>query len=84
LGYAYLSTGRDTVMSEDDRLIYSIALEAVLSAARSLHIDIDELCETAIESLMVVPNGVSPAVALAINAIEKAAEVLDYDDPETE
>jgi hypothetical protein len=83
MAYAYRSTGRDTVMSEDVRLVYSIALEAVLSAARSLHIDIDELCETAIESLMVVPNGVSPAVALAINAIEKAAEALDYDDPKT-
>jgi hypothetical protein len=71
-------------MSEDDRVVCSIALEAVLLAARSRHVDVDELCESAIESLMIVPSGVSPAVALAIHAIEKAAQVLDNDDQESD
>jgi hypothetical protein len=71
-------------MSEDDRLVCSIALEAVLLAARSRHLNVDELCETAIESLMIAPSGVSPAVAFAIHAIERAAQVLDYDDQESD
>ena len=65
-------------MSEKMRLAHAIAIEALLSAARSLHVDVDELCERAIESLLVVPSEVSPAIRLAIDAIEKAADTLDY------
>lgn len=70
-------------MIEDYGLAHSIALEAILSAARGLHMDVDELCEKAIESLLVILGSVSPAVAMAIDAIEKAADALDYGDPDS-
>ncbi|MDD1966138.1 hypothetical protein NPS29_12485 [Pseudomonas putida] len=66
-------------MSEAGRLVEAIAIDALLNAARSLHVNVDELCETAIESLLGPTSTVSPAVALAIDAIEKAADALEYD-----
>lgn len=78
MAYAYRSTGRDTVMSEDRELAFKMALEAVLNAARTLCVDIDELCETAINSLTIMPSNISPAVVSAIREIEVAADALDY------
>jgi len=37
---------------EEKELAPSPALEAVLSAARALHVQVDELCEKTIESLL--------------------------------
>lgn len=67
-------------MSENRELALSIALEAVLNAARGLFVDVDELCEKAIESLMFVPSNVSPSVVAAIREIEIAADALDFGD----
>jgi len=78
LAYAYRSTGREKVMSNNRELALTVALEAVINAARSLHVDVEELCETAIESLLVVPSSVSPVVVEAIREIEVAADALDY------
>jgi hypothetical protein len=68
-------------MSENSELALSIALEAVLCAARSLSVDVDELRDRAIEMLMIVPSNVSPAVAQAINEIDEATNSLDYKKP---
>jgi hypothetical protein len=68
-------------MSESRELALSIALEAVLSAARSLYVDVDELRDRAIELLMIVPSNVSPAVAQAIDEIDEATNLLDYKKP---
>jgi len=65
-------------MSESRELALSIALEAVLCAARRLHVDVDELRDRAIELLLVVPSNVSPAVALAIDEIDEATNSLNY------
>lgn len=65
-------------MSESRELALSIALEAVLCAARSLHVDVDELRDRAIELLLVVPSNVSPAVAQAIDEIDEATNSLNY------
>jgi hypothetical protein len=68
-------------MSQSRELALSIALEAVLSAARSLYVDVDELRDRAIELLMIVPSNVSPAVAQAIDEIDEATNLLDYKKP---
>ncbi|MDH0745246.1 hypothetical protein N5D61_02670 [Pseudomonas sp. GD03842] len=65
-------------MSENRELALTVALEAVLSAARTLHVDVDELCETAINTLLLVPSSVSPIVAQAVSEIETASDALDY------
>lgn len=65
-------------MSENRELALTVALEAVLSAARSLHVNVDELCEAAINTLLLVPSSVSPIVAQAVNEIEIASDALDY------
>jgi hypothetical protein len=80
MAYAYRSTGREKVMSENRELALSIALEAVLNAARELHVDVDELCEQAIGSLTLLPKSVSPSVVAAIREIEVAADALDFGD----
>ena len=67
-------------MSENRELALSIALEAVLTAARGLYVDVDELREKAIESLTLVPSNVSPSIAAAIREIEFAVDVLDLDE----
>jgi hypothetical protein len=78
MAYAYLSTGREKVMSENRELALSIALEALLNAARELHVDVDELCEQAIGSLTLLPKNVSPSVVDAIREIEVAADALEF------
>jgi hypothetical protein len=78
MAYAYRSTGREKVMSENRELALSIALEAVLNAARELHVDVDELCEQAIGSLTLLPKSVSPSVVAAIREIEVASDALDF------
>lgn len=65
-------------MSDTRELAVSIALEAVLNAARGLDVDVNELCEKAIESLTLVPKNISPAVVAAIGEIEAAADALDH------
>ena len=65
-------------MSESRELALSIALEAVLNAARELHVDVDELCDKAIGSLTFLPKSVAPAVVAAIREIEVAADALDF------
>jgi hypothetical protein len=68
-------------MSQSRELALSIALEAVLSAARSLYVDVDELRVGAFVLLMIVPSNVSPAVAQAIDEIDEATNLLDYKKP---
>lgn len=76
MGYAYRSTGRDTVMSEDRERVLRIALKAVLVAAQECCVDIDELTELAIQS-MYGEQLYNPAdVAEATVAIEAAADAL--------
>jgi len=66
-------------MSDSRELALSIALEAVLNAARSLYLDMDELRHTAIQSLTVMPSHLSPIVISAIREIEMATDALDYE-----
>lgn len=66
-------------MSDSRELALSIALEAVLNAARSLYLDMDELRHTAIQSLSVMPSHILPMVASAIQEIEIATDALDYE-----
>lgn len=74
--YAYRSTGRHTVMSEDRERVLRMALKAVLVAAQECCVDIDELAELAIES-MLAEQFYSPAdVAEATVAIEVAVDAL--------
>ena len=66
-------------MSDSRELALSIALEAVLNAARSLYLDMDELRHTAIQSLTVMPSHLSPIVISAIREIEMATDALDFE-----
>jgi energy-coupling factor transporter transmembrane protein EcfT len=67
------------VMSDSRELALSIALEAVLNAARSLYLDMGELRHTAIQSLTVMPSHILPMVVSAIREIEIATDALDYE-----
>lgn len=66
-------------MSNSRELALSIALEAVLNAARSLYLDVDELRHTAIQSLTVMPSRILPMVVSAIREIEIATDAHDYE-----
>lgn len=66
-------------MKEERELSPSLALEAVLSAACALHVQVDELCEKAIESLLTLLSSASSFVAQAIDEKENSADSLDYD-----
>ena len=66
-------------MSDSRELALSIALEAVLNAARSLCLDMDELRHTAIQPLAVMPSYILPMVVSAIREIEIATDALDYE-----
>ena len=70
-------------MSENRELALAVALEAVLTAARTLRVDVDELCEAAINALLLVPSSVSPIVAQAVSEIEKASDALDFGEDST-
>jgi hypothetical protein len=79
MAYAYLSTGREKVMSEEREKVLRMALKAVLLAARELHIDVDELTEAAIQSMLQDRSLEAEDIAQASSAIEVAADALDYD-----
>jgi len=76
MAYAYRSTGRDTVMSEDRERMLRMALKAVLVAAQECCVDIDELTELAIQSMygeqLYNPSDVTEATV----AIEVAADSM--------
>jgi hypothetical protein len=76
MAYSYRSTGRDTVMSEDREKVLRMALRAVLAAAQECCVDIDELTELAMESLLDERLYDAEDVAQAILAIEVAADAL--------
>jgi hypothetical protein len=74
--YAYRSTVRDTVMSEDRERVLRMALKAVLVAAQECCVDIDELTDLAIQS-MYGEQFYNPAdVAEATTAIEVVADAM--------
>jgi hypothetical protein len=76
MAYAYRFTRRDTVMSEDRERVLRMALKAVLVAAQECCVDIDELTELAMESLLGERLYDAEDVAQAILAIEVAADAL--------
>jgi hypothetical protein len=76
MAYAYLSTGRDTVMSEDRERVLRMALKAVLVAAQECCVDIDELTELAIQSMYGEQFYNFEDVTEASTAIEVAADAL--------
>jgi hypothetical protein len=76
MAYAYLSTGRDTVMSEDRERVLRMALKAVLIAAQECCVDIDELTELAIQSMYGEQFYDPEVVAEASTAIEVAVDAL--------
>lgn len=53
-------------MSEEVRLVCLIALKAVLSAARSLRIDTDELCEAALTRWWLLRKACHPRLRLPL------------------
>ena len=76
MAYAYRSTGRDTVMSEDRERVLRMALKAVLVAAQECCVDIDELSELAIQSMYGEQFYDPKDVAEASTAIEVAVDAL--------
>jgi hypothetical protein len=74
--YAYRSTGRDTVMSEDRERVLRMALKAVLVAAQECCVDIDELTELAIQSMYGEKFYDPEDVAEASTAIEVDVDAL--------
>jgi methionine synthase II (cobalamin-independent) len=76
MAYAYLSTGREKVMSEDREKALALALKAVLSAARNQGLDLDELSEAAADELLNLEAYESDYLAMAINEIEVAVDAL--------
>lgn len=74
--YSYVSTGRDTVMSEDRERVLRMALKAVLVAAQECCVDIDELTELAIQSMYGEQFYDPEDVAEASTAIEVAVDAL--------
>jgi hypothetical protein len=76
MAYAYLSTGRDSVMSEDRERVLRMALKAVLVAAQECCVDIDELTELAIQSMYGEQFYDPEDVAEASTAIEVAVDAL--------
>jgi uncharacterized protein with PhoU and TrkA domain len=76
MAYSYLSTGRDTVMSEDRERVLRMALKAVLVAAQECCVDIDELTELAIQAMYGEQFYNPEDVAEASTAIEVAVDAL--------
>jgi hypothetical protein len=74
--YPYLSTGREKVMSEDREKVLRMALKAVLIAAVGQGLDLDDLTEAAVESMLNDIAYMSEDVAQAVIAIEVAADAL--------
>jgi hypothetical protein len=78
MAYAYLSTGREKVMSEDREKVLRMALKAVLLAAQELYVDIDELTEAAIQTMLRDRSFEAEDIAEASSAIEVAADALEF------
>jgi hypothetical protein len=78
MAYAYLSTGREKVMSEDREKVLRMALKAVLLAAQELYVDIDELTEAAIQAMLRDRSFEAEDIADASSAIEVAADALEF------
>ena len=76
MAYAYLSTGREKVMSEERVTALLLALKAVLSAARKQGLNLDELSEAAADELLQHRTYDSLHVPMAINEIEVAVDAL--------
>jgi hypothetical protein len=76
MAYAYRTTGRDTIMSEDRERVLPMGLKAVLNAARKQGLNIDELSEAAADELLQYRAYRSEHVPMAINEIEVAVESL--------
>ena len=51
MAYAYLSTGREKVMSEDRELAMQLAIRAILQAAKTQGVHVQALCDGAVEWL---------------------------------
>lgn len=66
-------------MSEDREKVLRMALKAVLLAAQELYVDIDELTEAAIQTMLRDRSFEPEDIAQASSAIEVAADALDYD-----
>lgn len=66
-------------MSEDREKVLRMAVKALLLAAQELYVDVDELTETAIQSMLRDRSFEAEEVAEASAAIEAAADSLDYD-----
>lgn len=66
-------------MSEDREKVLRMALKAVLLAAQELYVDVDELTEAAIQSMLQDRSFEGEDIAQASSAIEVAADALDYD-----
>jgi hypothetical protein len=79
MGYAYRSTGRDTVMSEDRRFALGMALKAVLSVARRQGADLDQLTDAAARELFQYWVYDPMHVPMAISELEAAVDALHRD-----
>jgi hypothetical protein len=79
MAYAYRSTGRDTVMSEDRRFALGLALKAVLSVARREGLDLDDFSRSAVSELLHYKAYDSLHVTMAVCEIEAAVDVLHAD-----
>lgn len=66
-------------MSEDREKVLRMAVKALLLAAQELYVDVDELTEAAIQSMLRDRSFEAEEVAEASAAIEAAADSLDYD-----
>ncbi|MFP3922340.1 hypothetical protein [Pseudomonas sp. W5-36] len=76
MDYAYRSTGRDTVMSEDREKALLLALKAVINVARKQGLSLDELSEAAADELLMYRAYDAEHVPMAITEIEVATDAL--------
>jgi hypothetical protein len=76
MAYAYLSTGREKVMSEEREKALRMALKALLIASRKQGLNLDELSEAAADELLQYRTYDSLHVPMAINEIEVAVDAL--------
>jgi hypothetical protein len=76
MAYAYLSTGREKVMSEERVAALLLALNALLIASRKQGLNLDELSDAAADELLQYRTYDSLHVPMAINEIEVAVDAL--------
>jgi hypothetical protein len=79
MAYAYRSTGRDTVMSEDRRFALGLALEAVLSTAHKQRLNLDVLLEAAADERLRYKTYDAKHVPMSITETEAALDALHLD-----